>query len=61
MNNDDELRNDQMPFSMQELKHFNSIEHSYFYIYFEVFVYFITLCMCFTAKHMVFTGSENKF
>ena len=26
------------------LKHFSSIEHSYFYIYFEVFVYFITLC-----------------
>ena len=31
-----------MPFSVQEWKHFNSIEHSYFYIYFEVFVYFIT-------------------
>ena len=60
MNNNDELRNDRTPFSTQDWKHFNSIEHSYFYIYFEVFLYFITLCVCFTAKHMVLTRSENK-
>ena len=41
MNNDDELRNDD--YRIESVSIIYNIEHSYFYIYYEVFVYFITL------------------